>query len=607
VFSSARIRRSTAALLGVSLAFGGAFWLVLLHHAQGGHERNEPGLLLHGLRDGALALPSVLPAVWLGAMLALGAVDRQARLPRQWRAALIAAGAAASAAVVLAVGSPVHAWLFDVRGAGGLPAGLHLGRDTLLALAATLPIAGLVMAALSARWDAAHRPGVAQATAPAPASAIPSARVTRRAFVAGAGGLAATGVAGAALTRSSPSARAVVPSDRLQLYVNEGHVPMVDGTMVYMRGFGQATAADPRPSLTIAPQIFLRDGGGPIASRFYPLLGEDHVPHEGCPDPAAIDPSGIGLHVIRRRHWASFFPRRTIIAETGSTIRLRITNRLAGPHTFTIAGVVSETLGPAGSSTATKDVDFPAPPAGTYVYQDATDAPVNRVLGLHGVLVVVPHVNPWTFDGTEGEFERQWLWILHDIDPEWGRRARLGTRIDPVATPSVPRYFTINDRSGVFSLAGSPDEAENRRTHEDTKPCGHGRRVDVRSFSDPSRGTGQLIRLVNTGIAVHQPHFHGNHVWTIAVDNTVFSRSTPGITADGHIQLQHWEDVVEMDPLNTKAVLLPIKPPPNALDEVLRDQKCDYVFPMHCHAEMSQTAGGGLYPGGMVSDWILKP
>jgi hypothetical protein len=62
-----------------------------------------------------------------------------------------------------------------------------------------------------------------------------------------------------------------------------------------------------------------------------------------------------------------------------------------------------------------------------------------------------------------------------------------------------------------------------------------------------------------------------------------------------------------MDPLQTKAVMLPLKPPPNALDEVLRNQRCDWVFPMHCHAEMSQTAGGGLYPGGMVSDWKLKP
>jgi len=26
---------------------------------------------------------------------------------------------------------------------------------------------------------------------------------------------------------------------------------------------------------------------------------------------------------------------------------------------------------------------------------------------------------------------------------------------------------------------------------------------------------------------------------------------------------------------------------------------------MHCHAEMSQTAAGGLYPMGMLTDWRL--
>jgi hypothetical protein len=396
-------------------------------------------------------------------------------------------------------------------------------------------------------------------------------------------------------------------TDRLHLFINDGHVPMVDGTLVYMRGYGSKPSGDPVPSLTIEPQLFLAGRVGPVSSRTYPLVGDARIPAHGSPDAAGIDPGGTGLHVIRRRHWASFFPPRVIVAETGSQIRLRITNRLREPHTFTIDGVVDVTLGPAGSATATRDVEFAAPAAGTYIYSDTEQAPVNRVLGLFGVLVVVPAGAPWTLDGAEGEFERQFVWIFHDIDPAWARRARLGTTIDPARTPAVPRYFTINDRSGVFSAGVSRDEAENLRTHEDTKPSGNGRRVDVRDFSAPSTGTGQLIRLVNTGIAVHQPHWHGNHVWTIAVDNQVLSRKTGRIDAEGRILLQHWEDVVEIHPMTTKAVMLPIKPPPDALDVVLANQRCDYVFPMHCHAEMSQTAGGGLYPGGMVTDWELKP
>ena len=392
------------------------------------------------------------------------------------------------------------------------------------------------------------------------------------------------------------------PADRLELFINEGHVAMVDGTLVYSRGYGSAPADDPQPNLRIEPVVFLRDRAGPVASRHYPL--DAAIPEHGHPaDAGRRDDVGIGLHHIHRNHWASFFPPRTIVAETGSEIRLRITNRLKDPHTFTIRGVVDTTVAP-GESVA---VEFPAPRPGTYLYHDTENAPVNRVLGLYGTLVVVPADAPWTLDGREGAFERQWLWVFANIDPQWARLTRMGTRVDPVKTPAVPRYFTLNDRSGVGAIGHSLDEDENARAHEDAKPGGHARLVDVRDFETPGAGTGQLIRIINAGVAYHQPHFHGNHVWTIAVDNVTLSRSTPALTADGHIRLQHWEDVVEIDPLATKAVMLPIKTPPDALDEVVAAQDRDWHYPMHCHAEMSQTAGGGLYPGGILSDWILKP
>ena len=32
----------------------------------------------------------------------------------------------------------------------------------------------------------------------------------------------------------------------------------------------------------------------------------------------------------------------------------------------------------------------------------------------------------------------------------------------------------------------------------------------------------------------------------------------------------------------------------------------NYRYPMHCHAEMSQTAGGGQYPSGMYTEWELS-
>jgi hypothetical protein len=48
---------------------------------------------------------------------------------------------------------------------------------------------------------------------------------------------------------------------------------MVDGTLVYHRGFGdrQAAVKDPKPSLFVSPLVFLHDGSV-AARRTYPLM-----------------------------------------------------------------------------------------------------------------------------------------------------------------------------------------------------------------------------------------------------------------------------------------------------------------------------------------------
>jgi hypothetical protein len=250
-----------------------------------------------------------------------------------------------------------------------------------------------------------------------------------------------------------------------------------------------------------------------------------------------------------------------------------------------------------------------APAPGTYVYGDPGNAPVERVLGLHGVLVVVPADDPWRLVPGGVEFERQWVWLCQDVEPEWGRRALAGEPIDPVRTPPVPRYFMLNDRSGYLALGVSTDLASNEAAHEDTLPQGSARLVDVRDFSKPdgqgSVITGQLIRLVNLGVVVHQMHFHGNHVWTVRRNGVDFPRAAGRIDAEGHVLLQQWEDVVELDPLDRKEVVLPLRRPPDTTDAVWAARAEDWHFPMHCHAEPSQTAAGGLYPGGLVADWVL--
>ena len=246
----------------------------------------------------------------------------------------------------------------------------------------------------------------------------------------------------------------------LDLYVNEGLVRMVDDSLVYMRGFG-ATPTDitaTRPSLRISPRVFLADGRL-VASRSYPLGAA--LPKEGRPDPLAPHPRNVGEYLIRRSYWASYFPDRTIVAEVGSTVRLRVHNRLTRPHQLRIDHVADTgPIAPGGTATLT----FAAPAAGTYVYHDPGGGSVERVLGLHGVLVVIDPAQRWQLAAGRAEFERQWLWLCQDVDPVWGARARAGQVIDATATPPVPRYFMLNDRSGFRALGVSSDTADSVRS-----------------------------------------------------------------------------------------------------------------------------------------------
>jgi FtsP/CotA-like multicopper oxidase with cupredoxin domain len=404
----------------------------------------------------------------------------------------------------------------------------------------------------------------------------------------------------------------------LEIHINDGYLPMVDGSLVYHRGYGDRRTAtkDPKPALTLSPRIFTRDGKV-VKSRHYPLDAE--VPPLGRPEPAYKDPFNPGEYLVHKELWASIYPERALIAEVGSTIRVRVTNHLAQPHALQFLDVGGPgghegtgSITPGGS----KVLEFAAPAPGTYVYcdpggdeDDPMADPVQRILGLYGALLVTDPARPWRLQPEGPEFERQWLWILHNVDPQWAAQASRGREVDPDKTPAFPRYFTLNGRSGFQSLAVSTDEALNEQRDEDSLMSGSARSVDVRDFSqqgtDDTVRTGQLMRFVNAGVVHHQLHFHGNHIWTVRRNGTFFPRSDGFIDKDGHIVLQQWEDVVEMHPLDRKDSVLPLRRPPESTDQIWDARAGDWHYPMHCHAEPSQIARGGMYPGGLVGHWSV--
>src|SRR3954464_962019 len=146
-----RLARPSAELaFTLALAYGGGLWQTLLHHAEGGHERNEPSLLVHWLRDATLALPLVFCAVWAGVLIARRVIERHGgdRSP-VISGAVLAAVVAWVTSTVVGLASPLHNTLFSASHGGQEPFYLvHAGRDALLAVAVNLPLPALVSAAM---------------------------------------------------------------------------------------------------------------------------------------------------------------------------------------------------------------------------------------------------------------------------------------------------------------------------------------------------------------------------------------------------------------------------------------------------------------------------
>lgn len=298
------------------------------------------------------------------------------------------------------------------------------------------------------------------------------------------------------------------------------------------------------------------------------------------------------------------FPGPVIEAMEGDEINITLTNTLDENHAFAIPEVVDSGLIAPGE---TKTVRFAAPTAGTYLYLDPLNAPVNRVLGLHGAMVVLPHNGgniPYSsptpfvrelFDdlGRAAHFpgepwipSRTKIWLFHSVDPRFNAMAMEGLEIDPVqfVDEYLTRYFTINGESGAFASH-----------NHDTVPSG---RV----------GQPHLIRIVNADIDVHSPHIHGNHVYVTAINGQPRENA----------QLV---DTFTVFPEDRVDWLLPfIRPPdipgdpsiplrdliPNELAMVLGSvPQSPLTYPMHGHDELSQTAAGGNYPQGLVTTWEI--
>lgn len=296
--------------------------------------------------------------------------------------------------------------------------------------------------------------------------------------------------------------------------------------------------------------------------------------------------------------------RPSLTVVEGANVAIRVTNKTRRARRLTITRYAADHFPaiPAGQS---RYLHFVAPEAGTYLYHDNSEAMIGRAAGLFGALVVLPAdgrtangaYTPYTkptlaqqmlFDvlGT-GRFpgdkwrpevpERNKLWVFGSVDPSLQMDLERERPVDPGTFRHSfrPRYFTINGLSGYDSA------------HSDAiAPSGY--------IGEPT-----VIRSINAGVETHAPHIHGNHVFVLAS-----SGATGGIgKSNSIVEVDTWM----LRSMSRVDVLLPfIKPddiPARAWPP--KEEQFPLRYPMHCHIEMSQTAAGGNYPQGLVTDWEI--
>lgn len=365
--------------------------------------------------------------------------------------------------------------------------------------------------------------------------------------------------------------------------------------------------------------------------------------------------------VYKEASFPAEVPGPNIFTTVGVPVNISLTNALDEPHAFFIPGVAGADSGPIGPGQSTA-FSFTPTQAGTYLYYDNLNEPVNRSMGLHGALVVMPDVaapghkfTPYSaptpsvqqlFDdfGTAAHFPglsweqgdpttdtpafRQYIWLIHEASSclfaEVGAytpgldfpaadfvNAMMNDSFTPNGLSRKPEFFTISGQSGHFSH-NNPFICPNNRVGEPV-----------------------VVRILNAGVMTRSLHLHANHFYQTGKNGVVSQNPL-------------WLDVYTIEPLDTLEYVLPYMRPPDipntrgiglpdtpltcianpnipgsqphpvwppteelnmflpALGTVsgttpIAVQLSPLCYPMHDHSETSQTAQGGNYNNGMIS------
>jgi FtsP/CotA-like multicopper oxidase with cupredoxin domain len=243
-------------------------------------------------------------------------------------------------------------------------------------------------------------------------------------------------------------------------------------------------------------------------------------------------------------------PGPTIVATVGDTIPITVTNALTQRHAFFIPGMVD--TGPIPANGGTANATITATTAGTFLYHDNRNAPVNRVMGLHGAFVVMPAAKSgtnWTpysagqattqvqalFDdlGTaawwpglaweEGDPVtltapfRQYIWITHQASP------KLFSEVGDTPGVFSPAQFVRLFRRDAFSRDSFNTANMSHLPNHFTITGQQGHFCHNNPIITPMARVGEpvLVRAMNAGLMTHSMHLHFNHHYIVSVDGVV--------------------------------------------------------------------------------------
>ena len=316
----------------------------------------------------------------------------------------------------------------------------------------------------------------------------------------------------------------------------------------------------------------------------------------------------------------------TIWVMEGDQLTITIRNNDRRRHSFAVTGVEirnSEVpIEPGQEAT----YSFAAPPPGSYIYHDPYEFPVNRILGLNGALIVLPAVGTTTpagspipynlaqqtqavqrlfdalgdprfhffpsdkwvpFPPAAEKYPRDLVWITSEADSTLARRIQDGDEVSGSTWESsfVPDYFMLNGVSGFETAGHDPLPDEKYSYAQLIEPKGY-------------EGQPTMVRCLNAGLCTHSLHIHGNDVYQL----TDIDRDGKAVVVHDNIFAL---DVWGMPPMARKDILLPFVRPLDAPVWPPKEEPFPLRYVMHCHCEMSNTAGGGNYPQGMVTHWEM--